>query len=72
MQAFSAFLSALMALFGVVNKASKSMEVVADQTLAGLVKSRNAAYKDLHDFQNSDEGIAEAEVARMIKEIMES
>ena len=71
MQAFTAFLQALMSLFGVVNKASKGMEVVADQTLAGLVKSRNAAYKDLAEFQKSDEGIAEAEVNRMIKEIME-
>lgn len=71
MQAFTAFLQALMSIFGVVNKASKSMEVVADQTLAGLVKSRNAAYKDLYEFQKSDDGIDEAEVNRMIKEIME-
>ena len=71
MQAFSAFLSALMSIFGLVNKTSKGLEVVADQTLAGLVKSRNAAYKDLADFQKSGEGMDEAEVNRMIKEIME-
>lgn len=71
MQAFTSFLQALMSMFGVVTKASKSLEVVADQTLAGVVKSRNKAYKELHDFQNSDEGIQESEVNRMIKEIME-
>lgn len=71
MQAFTALLQTLMAIFGGINKAAKGVEVVADQTLAGLVKSRNAAYKDLAEFQASDEGISEAEVNRMIKEIME-
>lgn len=71
MQAFSAFLSALMALFGVVNKASKSMEVVADQTLIGLAQSRNEASKKYQDFMATD-GIPEAQVKSIIDDIMNS
>ena len=71
MQAFSAFLSALMALFGVVNKASKSMEVVADQTLIGLAQSRNEASKKYQDFMKTD-GIPESEVKSIIDDIMNS
>ena len=69
MQAFSAFLSALMAIFGVVNKASKGMEVVADQTLVGLAQSRNEASKKYKDFMATD-GIPESEVKSIIDDIM--
>lgn len=71
MQAFSAFLSALMAIFGVVNKGAKSMEVVADQTLIGLAQSRNEASKKYQDFMKTD-GIPESEVKSIIDDIMNS
>ena len=71
MNAFSAFLAALMSVFGFVNKAAKSAEAVADTTMAGLIESRSAAYRKLKDFQESDEGLPEDEVQAMIRKIME-
>lgn len=71
MQAFSAFLATLMSIFGLVNKASKSMEVVADQTLIGLAQSRNEASKKYQDFMKTD-GIPESEVKSIIDDIMNS
>lgn len=71
MQAFSAFLQTLMAIFGGINKAAKGIEVVADQTLIGLAQSRNEASKKYQDFMKND-GIPEAEVKSIIDDIMNS
>ena len=71
MQAFSAFLQALMSIFGLVSKASKSMEVVADQTLVGLAQSRNESAKKYQDFM-ANEGIPESDVKSIIDDIMNS
>lgn len=60
-----------MAIFGVVNKGAKSMEVVADQTLIGLAQSRNEASKKYQDFMKTD-GIPESEVKSIIDDIMNS
>ena len=72
MQAFTAFLQALMSIFGVVNKASKSMEIVADQTMLGLAQSRNEAATKYKTFMASDEGMAEADVNKIINDLMNS
>ena len=69
MQAFSAFLSSLMSIFGLVNKGAKSMEIVADQTMVGLAQSRNEATKKYKDFMATD-GIPESEVKSIIDDIM--
>lgn len=70
MQAFTAFLQALMSIFGVVNKASKSMEIVADQTMLGLAQSRNEAATKYSEFMKSDQGMAEADVNKIINDLM--
>lgn len=72
MQAFTAFLQALMSIFGVVNKASKSMEIVADQTMLGLAQSRNEAATKYKTFMDSDQGMPEADVNKIINDLMNS
>jgi hypothetical protein len=72
MQAFTAFLSALMSIFGVVNKASKSLEIVADQTMLGLAQSRNEAATKYKTFMDSDAGMPEKDVNQIINDLMDS
>jgi len=72
MQAFTAFLSALMSIFGVVNKASKSLEIVADQTMLGLAQSRNEAATKYKIFMDSDAGMPEKDVNQIINDLMDS
>ena len=71
MQAFTAFLQALMSIFGLINKGTKSLEIVADQTMVGLAQSRNEASKKYQDFM-ANEGIPESEVKSIIDDIMNS
>ena len=71
MQAFTAFLQALMSIFGLINKGTKSLEIVADQTMVGLAQSRNEAAKKYEDFMATD-GIPEAKVKSIIDDIMNS